>query len=52
MDADAPSDGNPEPSTAAGRQALDGLRAIWAATGALAREGELYDPPAEPDADG
>lgn len=99
MDADGPSDDNPEPSTAAGRQALEGLRAIWAATGqsepvldsaddergcsvnvnfdafaetvepttdtaeaierlrrawkaTLARDGKLYDPPAEPVADG
>ena len=34
MDADAPLEGEkPEPPTTAGRQALDGLRAIWAATG-------------------
>jgi hypothetical protein len=34
MDADAPLEGEkPEPSTPVGRQALDGLRAIWAATG-------------------
>jgi hypothetical protein len=34
MDADIPPEGeNPEPPTAAGRQALEGLRAIWAATG-------------------
>lgn len=34
MDADLPlDDDKPRPPTAAGRQALDGLRAIWAATG-------------------
>lgn len=34
MDTDASPEGDkPDPSTAAGRQALDGLRAIWAATG-------------------
>ena len=34
MDADASREGDkPEPSTAAGREALEGLRAIWAATG-------------------
>jgi hypothetical protein len=34
MDSDAPPEGEkPQPSTPAGRQALDGLRAVWAATG-------------------
>jgi len=36
MDADAPPEGDkPEPSTAAGRLALEGLRTIWAATGQI-----------------
>jgi len=34
MDSDVPPEGEkPQPSTPAGRQALDGLRAVWAATG-------------------
>ena len=34
MDSDAALEGEkPEPATPVGRQALDGLRAIWAATG-------------------
>jgi hypothetical protein len=34
MDSDAPPEGEkPQPSSPAGRQALDGLRAVWAATG-------------------
>jgi hypothetical protein len=40
MDPDVPQEREtPAPSTAEGRQALDGLRAIWAATGQMGGEG-------------
>jgi hypothetical protein len=40
MDPDAPQpDDKPAPATPEGRQALDGLRAIWTVTGQMTREG-------------
>jgi hypothetical protein len=40
MDPDVPQQGEkPAPATPEGRQALDGLRAIWTATGQMTREG-------------